>query len=272
MLMELVFKGDAKHRDKFNLIISNEITPHLTAEEYMDKGEYENELKQVVGETRAAFDISEHDTLIFGSHGMLLSGPNSRHHEPLLCAYLQFESLDVFVRNYFSRMFLLQDDMTKTQEIIETAHEDPKSIHTIRKRMANVSRDIIQMEEILGYMEEAIRGLDVPAEPPEQSGRSLYERLQLSKLNGQLERRITDLVKNMRGARHEMEFLQNLAAVVSENKLFLYNESIVTNTKRMCLLNETNERTAQALEIMQVVLAGSLAFAFCDRLTGQWSS
>jgi hypothetical protein len=30
-----------------NLIIANEITPHLTAEEYMDKGEYENELKQV---------------------------------------------------------------------------------------------------------------------------------------------------------------------------------------------------------------------------------
>lgn len=30
-----------------NLIVANEITPHLTAEEYMDKGEYENELKQV---------------------------------------------------------------------------------------------------------------------------------------------------------------------------------------------------------------------------------
>ncbi len=30
-----------------NLIVANEITPHLTAEEYMDKGEYENEIKQV---------------------------------------------------------------------------------------------------------------------------------------------------------------------------------------------------------------------------------
>merc|ERR1712167_297900 len=123
-LLDLIFLGDAPNRNKVNLIISNEITPHLTAEEYMDKGEYENELKQVVGETRAAFDISEHDTLIFGSHGMLLSGPNSRHHEPLLCAYLQFESLDVFVRNYFSRMFLLQDDMNKTKMIIDKAHED----------------------------------------------------------------------------------------------------------------------------------------------------
>ncbi len=34
--------------------MANEITPHLTAEEYMDKGEYENELKQVIGDTKVA--------------------------------------------------------------------------------------------------------------------------------------------------------------------------------------------------------------------------
>ena len=98
-------------RDKVNLIIANEITPHLTAEEYMDKGEYENELKQVLGDTKAAFDISEHDTLIFGACGILVAGPNSRHHEPLLTSYLQFQSMDIFVRNYFNRMFLVLDNM-----------------------------------------------------------------------------------------------------------------------------------------------------------------
>lgn len=55
----------------------------------MDKGEYENELKQVLGDTRAAYDISEHDTLVFGEHGILVAGPNSRHHEPLLVAFMQ---------------------------------------------------------------------------------------------------------------------------------------------------------------------------------------
>ena len=41
-----VYRGDAENRNKVNLIVANEITPHLTAEEYLDKGEYENELKQ----------------------------------------------------------------------------------------------------------------------------------------------------------------------------------------------------------------------------------
>ena len=63
----------------------------------MDKGEYENELKQVLGDTRAAFDISEHDTLIFGANGLLIAGPNARHHE-LLCSYIAFAALDLFVK------------------------------------------------------------------------------------------------------------------------------------------------------------------------------
>jgi len=108
-LLQLIFLGDASNRNKINLIIANEITPHLTAEEYMDEGEYENELRQVIGDTKAAYDISEHDTLIFGAGGLLVAGPNSRHHEPLLCAYLQFITIDIFVQNYFSRLWILND-------------------------------------------------------------------------------------------------------------------------------------------------------------------
>lgn len=110
-LMDLIFLSDSLHRNKVNLIIANEVTPHLTAEEYMDKGQHENCLKQVIGETRAAYDISEHDTVIFGENGFMVAGPNSRHHEPLLCSYLQFNAMDLFVRNYFNRLFLLMEYM-----------------------------------------------------------------------------------------------------------------------------------------------------------------
>ena len=271
-LMDLIFNNDAASRDKFSLIIANEITPHLTAEEYMDKGEYENELKQVVGETRAAFDISEHDTLIFGAHGMLLAGPNSRHHEPLLCAYLQFESLDVFVRNYFNRMFIVQDVMNKTKSIIDKAHENPQAILTIRSRMALISRDIIQMEEILGYMTESLSIMEVPPEPAEQAGRALYERLQLAKLRGQLERRVTDLVKNMQGSRNQMEFLLGLTNVVSEQKMFQVQYNQQTAMQKVSRQVATNRRTTIALELLLVLVAGGMAFSFLDRITGAWTA
>jgi hypothetical protein len=70
-LLKLVYGGGALARDKINLLVASEITPHLTADEYLDHGSYENELRQVLGDVRAAFDISEHDTLIFGMCGFL---------------------------------------------------------------------------------------------------------------------------------------------------------------------------------------------------------
>lgn len=57
--------SDAAFDDEYaqvNLIIANEITPHLTAEEYMDKGEYENELKQVIGDTKVRVKLVAPDT------------------------------------------------------------------------------------------------------------------------------------------------------------------------------------------------------------------
>lgn len=42
-----MFLGDASMRNKFNLILCEAMTPMLPADDYMDKGEYENELKQV---------------------------------------------------------------------------------------------------------------------------------------------------------------------------------------------------------------------------------
>merc|ERR1740138_511931 len=126
-LLQLIFLGDADFRNKVNLLIANEITPHLTAEEYMDKGEYENELKQVIGDTKAAYDISEHDTLVFGAYGLLVAGPNSRHHEPLLCAYLQFITIDIFMQNYFARLWILNVQNKNSSYFVEWIPNNIKS-------------------------------------------------------------------------------------------------------------------------------------------------
>jgi hypothetical protein len=271
-LMQLVFLGDSQNRNKVNLIIANEITPHLTAEEYMDKGEYENELKQVIGDTKAAYDISEHDTLIFGAYGLLLAGPNSRHHEPLLCAYLQFITIDIFLQNYFARIWILNDDMITTNKIIEAGDRDPRALNRIRYRICKLAKDLIMLEETLGYMLEALEIIEVPPEPPEQAGRSLYERLEIASMRNQLVRRAMDLKKNLQGLHRFLDVLREMSSVVSETKLFTLNESVDLNTKRMCSLQDSNERAAGALQILQYIFAGILAFDILDRLTGNaWS-
>lgn len=46
-LLDTMFLGDASMRNKYNLILCETIEPLLPANDYMDKNDYENELKQV---------------------------------------------------------------------------------------------------------------------------------------------------------------------------------------------------------------------------------
>lgn len=270
-LLQLIFLGDADFRNKVNLIIANEITPHLTAEEYMDKGEYENELKQVVGDTKAAYDISEHDTLIFGSNGLLVAGPNSRHHEPLLCAYLQFITIDIFMQNFFSRLWILNLDMKTTMDIIEKSGKEPTALKRIRARICVLADHVIQLEEILSYLLEALEVIEVPPEPPEQAGRSLYERLEISGMRSQLLRRATDLRKNVGGSSRKLDLLRELTMNVAEDKSFNISQSMEINSKRLIDLQDSNKETTIYLKILTYVLGGQLTFAILDRLTGDWT-
>ena len=270
-LLGLIFAGDAANRDKVNLIIANDITPHLTAEEYMDKGEYENELKQVIGDTRAAFDVSEHDTLIFGANGLLIAGPNARQHEPLLCSYLQFTAVDLFIRNFFNRMFLINDAMQGLRTLVNSYTEDPLNMAKIYERMQVLNDDVRMMGEILGYLAESLESCEIPPEPVDVSGRALYARLQIADLAGQLSMRVLDLKKTMEGVRQELAHLRHLANIVFETRKFRVHESVQNNTRQLIVLNETQQLSAATLRMLLLVLSGSLAFEVLDRITGQWT-
>ena len=270
-LLSLIYDGDAANRDKVNLIIADEVTPHLSADEYMDGGEHENELKQVLGDTKVAFDISEHDTLIFGSHGMLIAGPNARSHEPLLLSFMQFNAMDVFVRNFFNRLFLVNDAMRHLRVLINSYSDDPLAIAKINERMQVLSDDVRMLGEILGYMAESLETCEIPPEPADVAGKALYSRLQIADLAGQLSMRVLDLKKTMDGVRQELAHMRHLAGVVFETKQFKLHEAMHVNTRQLVELNATGERGVATLGVLMIIFAGILAFNILDRLTGNWT-
>ena len=263
-LLDLVFLGDASNRNKFNLIIANEITPHLTAGEYMDKAEYENEFKQVIGDTRAAYDITEQDSLVFGSQGLLLCGPSARNYEPLLCAYLQYVTLDIFLQNFFSRLLILNDDLKASYTIVAAIEYDRLALGRSRKRISTLSKEIISLDQVLGYVEEALLMMNVPLEPPEQEGRSLYKRLELSALKDQLKRRVKEVRKNLSGSQHHLDLLREQVEAESQNYSASLSSELERNTKQLCALQASNGDTARALKLLQTIFTGSLVFGILD--------
>jgi len=270
-LLDLVFIGDRGNRDKINILTAEEITPKLPAEKYMDRGENENELKQVLGETRFAYDISEEDVIIFGNHGILLCGPNSKKHESTLFSYLALTGKDIFIQNYFSRVFITLDSLKTIRRKILEAAKDPNSLESVRAQLARESRDIIMLEETLAYASESLDNMKIPAIPPDPAGKKLFEVLDIARVRHELQRRITDLKKNTKSSHHELTILRQMSEGMKEDRMFHLQELLNENTKQITNVVSANAEQSVCLGALQIILAGTLAFAILDRFTGTWS-
>jgi hypothetical protein len=271
--LDMVYRGDAANRPKVNLIVANEIVPHLQAEEYLDKGEYENELKQVLGDTRAAYGISDSDVLVFGSNGLLLAGPNSRTYEPLLCSFVQLMSMDAFAQNLFNVVTVVQDDIRATGAQCRLARRDPLLLREAIERLPTLERRVLLLEKILSFMEEALLATEIPEPPLTAAGRALYDRLSLPQLQSEMARRVTDLGKYLRETGQELSVTQRLGALIQQHRdrdTLRVLESSVTVMKE-ATRSKMLSRAVFALEILQWLLVALVAFAGLDRIVGQWT-
>ncbi|KAA0173097.1 hypothetical protein FNF27_05446 [Cafeteria roenbergensis] len=271
--LDFVYRGDSANRAKVSLIVANEIVPHLQAEEYLDKGEYENELKQVVGDTRAAYGISDSDTLVFGSHGLLLAGPNSRTYEPLLCSYVQLMSMDAFAQNLFSVVSVVQDDIRATASQCRLSRRDPLLLKEASARLPTLERRVLLLEKIVSFMEESLLSTEIPEPPLTAAGRALYDRLALPQLQSEMARRVTDIGKYVRETGQELSVTQRQAQHIAESRDRDVMGSLETHVValREAAGSPNMARMVYALEWLQWILMSLFAFACLDRLVGTWS-
>lgn len=269
-LLECTFMNDAKNRDKFNLLIADAIMPKLEASQYLDGEDCENELKQVLGDTQGAYNLTPDDVLITGRNGMLIAGPNSKRNEALLVLYVQLHSRNMFLRVFFTRAFVLGDELRKIRDLIRDAYKDPTTVDQVRDRLSVAARDIILMTETMAYMSDSLHP-DIlhPIPPPSDlGGKELHRILNNDFMIHNLTKRVRDLQKNLRGTLKELQNLQMMTEVINTKQLEDVYKGVEKNTKSLVDAAAANERKAASLEIMQVVFAASMAFDIVDKVTG----
>ncbi|DBA00171.1 TPA: hypothetical protein N0F65_007796 [Lagenidium giganteum] len=267
-LMDMLFMDDARSRNKFSLIIAKEITPKLPVREYLDRGEKENELKQVLGEIHSVYDLSDDDKILIGREGMLLVGPNSSQHEPLIVAHLALLSRELFIRFFFKRTFILDDNLNRARTYMKNFEENPEALDAMRKRISQCSHDLILLEEILELLRESMRALEIPNCPTDPGGMLLYEKLQLKKTLTDLEIRCKDLAKLLRGFRAKLKQVHSQNGNTSKTILERVVQSIERNVGVMADTTDSNERfLGLSFDVLLVIFLGFLAFEFIDRLT-----
>ena len=267
-LLDMLFMGDSDQRGKFNMLISEGIEPFQPAEEYMDREDKENELKQVLGDLHKSYDLGEDGVLIVGRDGILVAGANAGDCEELLVCYLSLLCREMFIRNFFTRTFVMDDLLKRIRTLILSYTEDPNHIPDIRLKINDASRDIILLTEILSYLSESLVGMNMPVRPKGKVEGSLYDKLAVHQQLHDVTLRATDLEKLVHGASHELNNLQQMTDVINTKQLEDVFKSVEANTKYLVDASAANERASASLEVMQVILAGSFAFDIVDRVSG----
>ncbi|KAG6622255.1 (+)-neomenthol dehydrogenase [Phytophthora cinnamomi] len=161
-LLDMVFLGDIANRGKFNMIMADQIDPFMPGLEYMDRGDFENELKQVLGDIHCAYDIGEDSVLIVGRDGMLIAGSACKRFEKVFISYFSLLCREMFLRSFFTRIFVLEELLKHIRELIFRAKEDPHHLITIRAKLNEATNDLILFTDTLGYLLESLEFVKIP--------------------------------------------------------------------------------------------------------------
>ena len=102
-------------RTQVNLFLAERIVPKQPAAKYLDRDMYENELRQVLGDTHEAYDLSPEDLVIVGSRGVLVAGPAAKANEPLLLAFLSIRARDLYIQDTFNKLFMVEDTLREAR-------------------------------------------------------------------------------------------------------------------------------------------------------------
>ena len=131
----------------------------LVAEKYMDKGDFENEIKQVIGDTRTGHNLGPREVVIFGRDGLIVAGKRVARFEDILVRYAQLEARDHTLRAFFRRTFQLSDVIKETRIMIVNFEKDPGSMRKTRMLLTKTERDLILLHELLCYADESLKSM-----------------------------------------------------------------------------------------------------------------
>ena len=122
----------------------------------------------------------------------------------------------------------MTDDILKlVRQMIRHHEEDPNSVANIRHTLAETSRDIILLEEILVYLRESIdQDESIYAIPDSPAGQRLYEILGLKVMLNDLKVRVEDMRKILEAAREEINGLRIMVDTITDAQTLRVHEDI----------------------------------------------
>lgn len=273
-ILDCIFKGTPNNRYKFLGLLASSIDPlEDDMDFYMDGEEQQNELEQVLDNMQLAHFIPEKNTRLFmGDGGMLIVSPNWKEYETLITFYSLLRSAELFVDGFFNRMSLLGDELKQVSDLLEKTAEGDYTVITRAQNILTVATaNYTILTSTEGYLD---RGFDLIAERWLQVSptidQQLRKKLDIDHGFTSIVSRINDIELVLTSIQNEVEGLQALLSTQIEQQMRRVYGALRDNTRSTSEVIKANERTGDVLNVIQLVLSGTIAFDIILAITGEY--
>jgi len=264
----------------YTAFLCESVTPSGPVEQVLLDGEdAENDIAQIVGRVSDAADLPGGGVIISGEKGVIVSGPAGRKFEQLIVAHCSVMARRIFVSSFFHRLFEMEAEIDSISLMIHTHIGKPSNLAEIRRRVMEACKQASLLDSLLTQAMATSGGEHLPGVAPETEAKGrddpayavMLATLHTHDYREELITRLEDLKSLLKCARLGLDSLHDNTNVISELQMFKLQESLQSNTRNLESLFRSNESASSSLQIMQLVLGGTLAFSMMDRVTGEWT-
>lgn len=223
-LLDLVYCDQASQRDKYVLILAEELIPDHDVEVYLGDPAFRAELQQIIGRPfqTDALTLKDGSKLIAGTNGALFISKDAETYRRVLELYCFAEGIQSFLTNTFSRMWMTWDRLSSVKEMIRT--QGIGSIMEIQDHISELSGDISMFDTILAYVrraaakgEEILPTMRNESLPEEED---LISALRLGDEVTKIRKRVTDANLIVEGLEKEIQAVKELAQTLGEKETY----------------------------------------------------
>ena len=275
-LMDCIYKGTPNTRYKFVGILSEQINPDFSdASKYKDGEEFENELEQIIDHLEAVFRVESDNTLIIvGDAGTIVVSKRWKDYELIISFFSLVKSAEMFVDGLFRRMSLLWDELKGARELIEKTSEGD---HTVITKAQNIlteaTANFTILNSTLGFL---TRGFNLITnrwmKASHDTNPIVKNFLRIDELFQELIKRISDAELTLLSLKSELEGLQTLLSTQIEQQMRRVYGALRDNTRSTSEVIRASERTGDVLNVIELILSGSIAFDIVLAITGEYTT
>ncbi|UJG44309.1 MAG: hypothetical protein K9W46_03780 [Candidatus Heimdallarchaeum endolithica] len=266
--IKIIF-GNPMYRPKTILIVGEDINKKFEdVKDYLDGEDCEIEISQIIGEGFSVF--SENDSIYFlGNRGAILIPQEfTKELEYYSIYYGIKEGITIFIDSFMSRVWELYDQTNEIQKLVDMAVKgNTDALNKVQEEITILSSTISVLGQVKEFLQDSCEQLIVNFDRI-----SDYAFLEIENGLETIKNRVNESSKVIRGLLTELEGKRDHINTLSELQMRKMNKTMTQNTKSMNQVLQANTRTSEAIDMIELILAGSIILEIVAFAIGEISS